>query len=36
MNKQQAQKIIQETFETPFDKARFNGFVRNLLNHVNF
>lgn len=34
MNKQQAQKIIQETFETPFDKARFNGFVRNLLNHI--
>ncbi|MBD3328328.1 N-6 DNA methylase [Candidatus Peregrinibacteria bacterium] len=34
MNKQQAQKLIRETFETPFDKSRFNGFVRNLLNHI--
>jgi hypothetical protein len=34
MNKQQAQELIRETFETPFDKSRFNGFVRNLLNHI--
>jgi len=34
MDKQQAQQIIQETFESPFDKGRFTGFVRNLLNHI--
>ena len=34
MDKQQAQKIILETFENPFDKIRFNGFARNLLNHI--
>jgi len=34
MNKQQAQQLIQETFETTFDKGRFNGFARNLLNHI--
>ncbi|MFQ5631757.1 MAG: class I SAM-dependent DNA methyltransferase, partial [bacterium] len=32
MHKQHAQKIIRETFEHPFEKARFAGFVRNLLN----
>lgn len=34
MNKQQAQQLIQETFETMFDKVRFSKFVRNLLNHI--
>lgn len=34
MDKQQAQQIIRETFEKPFDKGRFTGFVRNLLNHI--
>ena len=34
MNKQQAQQLIQDTFETTFDKGRFSGFVRNLLNHI--
>jgi hypothetical protein len=34
MNKQQAQQIIKETFETSFDKDRFTRFVRNLLNHI--
>ena len=34
MDKQQARKIIKETFENPFDKDRFTGFVRNLLNHI--
>jgi len=32
MNRQQAQRIIQETFENPFEKDRFANFVRNLLN----
>jgi len=36
MDKQQAQQIIQETFENSFDKSRFTGFVRNLLNHIEF
>jgi len=34
MNRKQAQQIIRDTFENPFDKARFTGFVRNLLNHI--
>ena len=34
MNKQQAQQLIQDTFETTFDKGRFSGFVRNILNHI--
>jgi len=34
MNKQQAQRLIKDTFETTFDKGRFSGFVRNLLNHI--
>ena len=32
MDKQQAQNIIKDTFENPFDKERFVGFVKNLLN----
>ncbi len=34
MDKQQAKNIIQETFEKPFDKERFIGFVKNLLNQI--
>jgi len=34
MDKQQARQIIQEIFENPFDKDRFSGFVKNLLNHI--
>ena len=32
MDKQQAKHIIQKTFENPFHKGRFVGFVKNLLN----
>ncbi|MBC8484867.1 MAG: class I SAM-dependent DNA methyltransferase, partial [Bacteroidetes bacterium] len=35
MNKQQAQQIIKETFENPFDKGRFTNFIKNLLNSFN-
>ena len=34
MNKQQAQNIIKDTFENPFDKGRFTCFIKNLLNHI--
>jgi hypothetical protein len=34
MDKQQARQIIKETFENPFDKGRFTGFVKNLLNRI--
>ena len=34
MNKQQAQQIIRETFESAFDKNRFTGFIKNLLNGI--
>lgn len=34
MYKQQAQDIVRETFESPFDKGRFVGFVKNLLNGI--
>lgn len=32
MNKDQAQKIIKETFENKFDKVRFSRFIVDLLN----
>lgn len=35
MDKKQAQRIIQETFENPFDKSRFTRFVKNLMNRIN-
>ena len=35
MDKQQAQEIIRETFENPFDKDRFARFIRDLLNKIN-
>ncbi|MCX8083178.1 MAG: hypothetical protein N3D17_07325, partial [bacterium] len=31
MDKEQAKKLIKETFENPFDKDRFCYFVKNLL-----
>lgn len=34
MDKKQAQALIKETFESSFDKNRFVGFVKNLLNDV--
>lgn len=34
MNKQQAQQVIRDTFESPFDKGRFTGFIKNLLNRI--
>lgn len=34
MQKAQAQNKIKETFENPFEEARFRDFVRNLLNHI--
>ncbi|MDP2789100.1 MAG: class I SAM-dependent DNA methyltransferase, partial [bacterium] len=34
MDKKQAQTLIKETFESSFDKNRFVGFVKNLLNDV--
>lgn len=34
MDKKQARAIIKETFETSFDKNRFIGFIKNLLNSI--
>ena len=34
MDKQQAKYIIQKTFENPFEKERFTGFIKNLLNRI--
>ncbi|MBA7537360.1 hypothetical protein ES705_29627 [subsurface metagenome] len=34
MNKQQAQQIIRDTFESSFDKNCFTGFIKNLLNRI--
>jgi len=34
MDKQAAAKIIGDTFENPFDKARFVHFIKNLLNNI--
>ena len=34
MDKQQAQEIIEETFESSFDKKIFTGFIKNLLNRI--
>ncbi len=34
MDKNQAQKIIRDTFENSFDKSSFTGFIKNLLNRV--
>jgi len=34
MNKQQAIEIVRSTFESSFNKTRFVGFIKNLLNQV--
>jgi len=34
MNKQQAQQIIRDTFESPFEKGKFINFIKNLLNRI--
>ena len=34
MDKKQAQRIIKETFENPFDKEKFSRFIRNFLNRI--
>jgi tRNA1(Val) A37 N6-methylase TrmN6 len=34
MDKLQAQILIKKTFENPFDKERFIGFIKNLLNRI--
>ncbi|MBA7525287.1 hypothetical protein ES705_17438 [subsurface metagenome] len=34
IDKQQAQKIIRNTFENPFDISSFTGFIKNLLNRI--
>ena len=34
MDKQQAQEIIKETFESSFNKNIFTGFIKNLLNRI--
>ena len=32
MKREEASKIVRETFENPFDKTRFINFIINLLN----
>ncbi|MBC8357598.1 MAG: hypothetical protein H8E54_01450, partial [Candidatus Aminicenantes bacterium] len=34
MDKQQAQQIIRDTFESSFDKSGFTRFIKNLLNNI--
>lgn len=34
MDREQAQRIVRETLESPFDKGRFILFVKNLLNSI--
>jgi hypothetical protein len=34
INKQQAQELIKETFESSFDKVRFTRFIKYLLNRI--
>jgi len=34
MENTQARSLIRETFTQPFNKARFQVFVRNLLNRI--
>ena len=34
MDKQQASNIIKDTFEKPFEKARYTVFIKNLLNKI--
>ncbi len=34
MDKQQAQELIKNTFESSFDKSGFINFIKNLLNRI--
>jgi len=34
MNRQQEQNIIRETFESPFDKSGFTGFIKTFLTEL--
>ena len=34
IDKQQAQELIKETFESSFDVVRFTNFIKNLLNRI--
>lgn len=34
MDKEQARAIVKSTFENPFDKNRFTGFIKNMLNSI--
>jgi len=34
MDRQQAKRLIKETFESRFDRERFRIFIRNLLNQM--
>ena len=34
MDKKQANKIVKDTFENPFNKEQFKYLVKNLLNHI--
>lgn len=34
MDKPTAQQLIKKTFQNPFDRERFHGFIKNLLNHI--
>lgn len=36
MNREQAKKLIRETFEAPFDKEKYSRFVSNLLKRIDF
>ena len=35
MTKEEAKRLIEETFKNPFDESQFRRFVKNLLNDVN-
>lgn len=35
MDQQAAKRLIEDTFNQPFDDARFRVFIRNLLNNIN-
>ena len=34
IDKQQAQELIKETFESSFEKSGFTNFIKNLLNRI--
>ena len=34
IDKQQAQELIKETFESSFDESGFTNFIKNLLNRI--